>query len=675
MPSASFTAGAIIAKLVFEDTFTRTVADNWGPPYVLRPGNTATYSVDGSVGVIAATHDIDVAGTPRLRSGIIQFDVRTPANLTDGGGGIFWEHSNPSSGVEPYGVEAYRNSSTQWAADLYPGSLFYAFDVDPSTWYRVKFYVGRNVGDPTGVKAWKVGDPEPTSWGAEDVRASQANWFPSALYVYGHNTETGQFDNFYLWSTDPIFEVSGWFSADAVIIPIRSFTADADLIIGTRTTTSFSANAVLVKTIVRNATPADPLVIGSSKASSWPSVPSISVSKPTGTASGDLVLATVIVQGGGSNPSISMSGGASWTTRATIETANNEEVKVFWKIAGASEPSTYTASTSINRAINVTVLTVRGVTNILQYQGSANTSPANGNMTTATLARLNWPSLGVGIFLTNQFGPTAPAIDSPLTIAQTSSDYYVQQSIGYEYLTTPATYYGPYTATAGNGNEGTHFSLSLLLGVSQTESGILAKATLASLGNTRSFSADAYFPEPVRHRHDLGDPPHLGYEYADDVYLINPIGDYPAIETSLHEYLAYLDRRITIRESFVTKFLLADGIIWRNMTASATSDAILRVAQASTLTGDAIFRATGTGSFTADAELGVAAGSGNFTADAVVLRIQSASATADAITKRTQSVSLSADAILMPRFTADAVIDGGSSVYFDSDDFDTDDFE
>lgn len=72
----------------------------------------------------------------------------------------------------------------------------------------------------------------------------------------------------------------------------------------------------------------------------------ITVDKPTGTASGDLLVACVMING--SAQPDNMSGGATWNALAQHFAGSPASgyTRVFWKIAGGSEPSTYTVGTT-----------------------------------------------------------------------------------------------------------------------------------------------------------------------------------------------------------------------------------------------------------------------------------------------------------------------------------------
>jgi hypothetical protein len=65
---------------------------------------------------------------------------------------------------------------------------------------------------------------------------------------------------------------------------------------------------------------------------------SISVAKPTGTAAGNLLIAALAVDGN-TGATLTASG---WTLLSRLTSGSNVGVGVWWKIAGGSEPTTYT---------------------------------------------------------------------------------------------------------------------------------------------------------------------------------------------------------------------------------------------------------------------------------------------------------------------------------------------
>ncbi|MFI6595006.1 hypothetical protein ACIBHX_02090 [Nonomuraea sp. NPDC050536] len=75
-----------------------------------------------------------------------------------------------------------------------------------------------------------------------------------------------------------------------------------------------------------------------------PSTGSSSANKPSGTLQGDILLAFHSVDDGALTDMGTPTGGATWLSLATRQagTGYDNKTKVWWKVAGASEPSTYT---------------------------------------------------------------------------------------------------------------------------------------------------------------------------------------------------------------------------------------------------------------------------------------------------------------------------------------------
>ncbi|WP_157251130.1 hypothetical protein [Nonomuraea typhae] len=70
---------------------------------------------------------------------------------------------------------------------------------------------------------------------------------------------------------------------------------------------------------------------------------SYTCAKPTGTASGDILVAYQSADWGNASSMSTPTGGATWQPLTSRDAgANNLHSKVWWKVAGASEPSTYT---------------------------------------------------------------------------------------------------------------------------------------------------------------------------------------------------------------------------------------------------------------------------------------------------------------------------------------------
>ena len=91
------------------------------------------------------------------------------------------------------------------------------------------------------------------------------------------------------------------------------------------------------------------------------------VSKPTGLAQNDLQLAFINADSGGAT--VSISGGATWTrigSNLFNFNGDGQAVGLFWQIAGAAEPSTYTVT---NNASSYTAVV------LVAYSGADTASP------------------------------------------------------------------------------------------------------------------------------------------------------------------------------------------------------------------------------------------------------------------------------------------------------------
>lgn len=180
----------------------------------------------------------------------------------------------------------------------------------------------------------------------------------------------------------------------------------------------------------------------------------VTINKPAGTAEGDLLVAYVLTfsQSGYGTPTIDTPAG--WTKEiertGDIYYSGNTHGAVFWKKAGASEPSTYTFTNaaSSNTYGNVLMLRVVGADTTTPFDVSASTN------TVAPTANINFPSVtptvagtlllafgGIGNYTTvfNQW-PNIPAT----TFLQASV---INNSVNYVAAAAAFRYYGSTSAT------------------------------------------------------------------------------------------------------------------------------------------------------------------------------------------------------------------------------------
>jgi hypothetical protein len=133
----------------------------------------------------------------------------------------------------------------------------------------------------------------------------------------------------------------------------------------------------------------------------------VTVPKPAGAAAGDLLLATVDVRG---VPAITPPAG--WTQLQTNTSGTAIRKATFWRLAGASEPETYTWGFS--KALNA-------VGTILAYDGVSATSPiqassgqanaASTSITAPSLTTTSPDALVVGLFGLAKRATIAPPTD------------------------------------------------------------------------------------------------------------------------------------------------------------------------------------------------------------------------------------------------------------------------
>jgi hypothetical protein len=122
---------------------------------------------------------------------------------------------------------------------------------------------------------------------------------------------------------------------------------------------------------------------------------SITLTKPTGTVQGDVMIAVVGLSG---NNTITDPGG--WTTISnTLGGGTNARLASFYKVAGASEPATYVFTISTNTRIAGGMLTYYGVdtTNVLDVTGSSNNGTSTSVTATSVTTTRNGSKL-VGVF-------------------------------------------------------------------------------------------------------------------------------------------------------------------------------------------------------------------------------------------------------------------------------------
>ncbi len=102
---------------------------------------------------------------------------------------------------------------------------------------------------------------------------------------------------------------------------------------------------------------------------------SILINKPTGTVENDVLVATVAFVGS-SGYTVSPPGGGGWTLIKDVSTSGYYPGKTYYKVAGSSEPASYTFTVSSS--------TNAGVGGIVSYRNVNTSSPIDGNSALAS---------------------------------------------------------------------------------------------------------------------------------------------------------------------------------------------------------------------------------------------------------------------------------------------------
>lgn len=133
----------------------------------------------------------------------------------------------------------------------------------------------------------------------------------------------------------------------------------------------------------------------------------VTVNKPAGTQEGDLMVAFIMAASAGVTPSYP----SGWA-EAVLDTTGNNSGAVAYKVAGASEPSTYDFTVGGSFGRNVQIVTIRNASNLTV--GSYNEA------TSSTVTAPSITAVGNGILL-GWFGiegtPTLTTAPSSMTQA------------------------------------------------------------------------------------------------------------------------------------------------------------------------------------------------------------------------------------------------------------------
>lgn len=114
-----------------------------------------------------------------------------------------------------------------------------------------------------------------------------------------------------------------------------------------------------------------------STASVTSSSTSFTCGKPSGTASGDIMVAFQSSDWGSASGMTTPTGGASWTLLAELDSGTNVlHTKIWWKVAGGSEPSTYGFTQASSGDAVVGIATLLNATGSAVFDGVENNGTA-----------------------------------------------------------------------------------------------------------------------------------------------------------------------------------------------------------------------------------------------------------------------------------------------------------
>lgn len=125
---------------------------------------------------------------------------------------------------------------------------------------------------------------------------------------------------------------------------------------------------------------------------------SLAISKPTGTISGDIMVAVTATAQPGSN----MNQLSGWTRVLTVNSDN--KLTVQYKIAGGSEPSSYTFTSGSSQKMSGCIATFRNVS--YDKIGSANTNAGSGQVGAPSITPTLNNSILLAIYASEEAGTT-----------------------------------------------------------------------------------------------------------------------------------------------------------------------------------------------------------------------------------------------------------------------------
>lgn len=114
-------------------------------------------------------------------------------------------------------------------------------------------------------------------------------------------------------------------------------------------------------------------------------VSSFNVAKPTGTAQDDVLLACASVGQGDASAVGVPTGGATWTLLDSLDAGSGDlHTKIWWKVAGGSEPANYAFTMSSTSIASVAILAISGAGTNTPLHASS-TAGSGTNVSTPTL--------------------------------------------------------------------------------------------------------------------------------------------------------------------------------------------------------------------------------------------------------------------------------------------------
>lgn len=142
-------------------------------------------------------------------------------------------------------------------------------------------------------------------------------------------------------------------------------------------------------------------------------VSSFNVARPTGTAQDDVLLACASVSLATAAAVGTPTGGATWTLLDSLDGGSGSiHTKIWWKVAGGSEPANYAFTMSSSSSASVAVLAIQGAGSNTPLEASS-TAGSGANVSTPTLTPTSTDDLEVRIASATDFVDaftwTAPA--------------------------------------------------------------------------------------------------------------------------------------------------------------------------------------------------------------------------------------------------------------------------